>query len=163
MQEEINKIKEKYANVPEKELKEALKGALKGAWKQQPSSSRKETLGEISAKLKDIVITYDKMSILTFKRALAEAWKAVHPDGIAKTTRKKSEWHIFMQEHGRAVRQENPNMSQRECIKILGQRYKEAQQAVKPPEAVEAVKPPEAVAVPAAAAPVAKPPKRAAR
>jgi hypothetical protein len=152
MQEEINKIKEKYSNVPEKELKEALKGALKGAWK-QPSSSRKETVGEIYGKLKDIIVTYDKMPLLTFKKTLTEAWKAVHPNGIAKTTRKKSEWHIFMQEHGATVRQENPNMSQRECIKILGQRYKEAQQTAKPQEPVPV----------AAAAPVAKPPKRAAR
>ena len=126
MHDEINKIKEKFASVlPESELKKVLKDALKGSWK-QPVPSRKAILDDISSKMKEIVASHDKIPLATFKKALIEVWKAEHPDGIAKPARKKSDWHIFMQKHGEAVKQEHPNSSQRERIKILGERYKAA-------------------------------------
>lgn len=124
MIDEIAKIKEKYADVPESELKKAFKQAWKPV-----KQSRKEENGAVAAKMVELVNNFENVSIAIMKRSLVVAWKAKHPNGITKATRQPSEWHKFMRENHDIVIQEHPNSSQHERIKILGVMYKAAKDA----------------------------------
>ena len=145
IQEEFTKIKEKFSDLSESELKKALKEVCK-----KPKLTRKEIMDEVSSKLKDIVTAYDKVPLATLKKELVEVWKSVHPDGIVKTPRAQSEWHIFMKENGPMVQQQHPNSTQRDRIKILGVLYNNAKAAK------EAAAAPAPEATPAAAPAPAK-------
>jgi hypothetical protein len=120
--DEIVALRAKFPELQEKELKKVLHDV----WK--PKHSRKEDRDAIAGKMKEIVGSFDKMSLAVMKRALVDAWNEQHPDGKTKSTRQPSEWHKFMRENKDRVQKEHPNTSQHERIKILGTWYKERQQ-----------------------------------
>ena len=157
IQEEIIKLKERFADVSDNDLRVAFKQVLTPR-----VHTRKEELATLTLKLKEIVGNFDKITLAAMKRTLCEVWKEKHPSGVAaKTTRQPSEWHKFMRENRDRVVQEHPNTSQHERIRILGVMYKAAKEAAAPnntPPAATPTPTPTATATPAAqvAAPVEK-------
>ena len=126
IQEEIIKLKERFADVSDNDLRVAFKQVLTPR-----VHTRKEELANLTLKLKEIVGNFDKITLAAMKRTLCDVWKEKHPSGVAaKTTRQPSEWHKFMRENRDRVVQGHPNTSQHERIRILGVMYKAAKEAV---------------------------------
>lgn len=121
--EDLQKFKEKYADMPSLELKKALKDA----WK-TPKHTRKEVQEALAVKMVDIVDSFDKLSLTSLKKALVLAWTNKHPDGISKPVRAPSKWHEFIKANREAVKQQHPDATHGAIMKILGAMYAETRQ-----------------------------------
>jgi hypothetical protein len=142
IEDEIATLKAKFPEVAEKDLKKALHQAWKPV-----KHSRKEEKEAIAAKMKELVNSFDKVTLAVLKRSLVTAWNEKYPDGVAKTKRAPSEWHTFMRENRDRVMAEHPSSTQHERIKILGVMYKAHKAAHERPETVVAAPPPVAAPV----------------